>query len=590
MRPSSQATSTERTRTRGGRADAVSDAAAPALPGAPLTPPPLSTVLPLRRWSEALAEAAEHRRPLLVLAEPSWTTGAQRLAWFLAREDGLRSVCEAGWVACHVDPWDEPDVATSLRFEATVLTGEPGPPLLVMLDDAGEPFMAFGTLAFEGGDGVPSLRSLLEAGAAVHRDERERLRAEADARRAQRRDPPAAIPVPGGRDELADVILKRFDPVYGGVPGATKEPLPHALLALLDAADGAQAEVIDDQLERTLLHLARGGIRDQVWHGFHRAARDDGWVVPHFEKLVPANAALAQAFAVVGQRQRRQDRIDLAEATLTWVTLALEAGVDAVEADTGYYTWTPQEVRRVVTPDVLQVLGIHYHITPNPSRHVLYQAVAQDDLHAHAHEDQETLTARLALGREQLRQARQGRRTPATHASPRTSWRADAVIMALACAEALDHDPTRLLAVADRVAAEVDAADGSTAPTHDPAITWFEDRAALAHLLAVVGRSTGTRGWTERANDLVADVLERWPRDGAAFALRAPAAASDPTSSVAVLDAATASPVSHLLAALRITRPGDAELRRAIVSAHATTASLDVARSAAFWREALLCA
>lgn len=334
-------------------------------------------------------------------------------------------------------------------------------------------------------------------------------------------------------------------------------------------------------------HLQRGGIRDQLWRAFHRASRDERWVVPHFERHVPMNAALAAAFARAGRCLERPDFTDVAESTLEWVTMALEAGVDAVEADTAYHTWTPAEVRRVVTPDVLQVLGFHYHLTPNAARHVLYQAVAPEDLHEYAHEPQETLLSRLALGREQLRLARQARRTPTTLSAPRVSWRADATVMALACAEALGHDQARLVAVVETIADAAVEPAGDSGPRQANARLWFEDQVALAHLLADAGLRADRSDWLDRARRATDAVVRHWPRADAAFALREPAVEGSPSSRVAVLDAAIASPVSHLLAAVRLTMPHPGDTLRDLVEAHAASATVDVARAAAFWREAL---
>ena len=556
-----------------------------------VTAPPLEGVLRWRRWPDARAEAAASGRPLFVLAEWGWTTSAQRLAWFIERHDDLRTAIEARWVPCHVDPWQHPDVVAWLRYEAAALTGEPGPPLLALLDDEAEPFVAFGTLAYEGGNGVPSLASLLHSAEELHRTERSRLRAEAAARRARLLSDDPRPSAPSSPAALAQHVVERSDAVHGGVLGATKDPLPHALLALLDAVERSgegPAGPVSAQLELVLTHLARGGIRDQLWYGFHRASRDDRWVVPHFEKLVPANAALATAFARAGRRFERGDWIAIAEATLRWVSMALEAAIDAVEADTHYYTWTPQEVRRVVTPDVLQVLGFHYHITPHPARQVLHQAVPADDLHRHAHEPQETLLARLDLGREQLRQARHARMTPTIMAAPSLAWRADALVWALHCAAALDQDAARLLAVVDALP------PAPTAPRQDAAEPLpgdvrrsFEEQASLAHLFALAGERAGRDDWRQRARSLCDDLLERWPRVEDRFALTLPAESDTPSSGVAVLDHAIASPVSHLLAAVAIIAPGKAEMRRELIADHAAFAALDPARSAAFWREAL---
>ena len=50
--------------------------------------------------------------------------------------------------------------------------------------------------------------------------------------------------------------------------------------------------------------MARGGIHDQLAGGFHRYSTDESWLVPHFEKMLYDNAALAPALRRGGARSR----------------------------------------------------------------------------------------------------------------------------------------------------------------------------------------------------------------------------------------------------------------------------------------------
>ncbi len=562
-------------------------------PGTPIEPPALETVLPWRSWDEGRAEAQRASRPLLVLAEPAWTTSAQRFAWFVNETAELRACCQEAWVCVHVDPWQRPDVSTRLRFEALRLTGDTGPPLLILLDDRAQPFLAYGTIAYEGSADHPSLASLLHTAAELHQRERERLRREAHARATPSRDGSPVSAAPNDLSDLAGALVDRADTQSGGFLANPKRPMPHALLALLDALEQSPTQPVREFLATTLDGLERGGIRDQIWRGFHRASRDERWVVPHFEKTVPASAALAVVFARAGRLLGVEPWLTLASETLDWVNMALDSCTDAVAAHTAYYTWTPQELRQAVTPEVLQVLGLHYHVTPYPGRQVLHQAIPADRLDQHAHESRDVLLSRLATGRDQLRMARQQRIGPALLAAPRPSWRADALVMAYDCVDALGRAPSSLHDTTEQLA-HLAAARGDEEGTGSGPLPWFEDRTTVAHALlrAAATEGAGSAGWRRLGNDLVDELLAPPGDSAGGLGLRTSGPLDAGTSERGpslgdVLDHDIASAVAHLLAAQRLAPDASAGARDSIRRAFAGAASIDPVHAAGFWCEVL---
>lgn len=106
-----------------------------------------------------------------------------------------------------------------------------------------------------------------------------------------------------GEDELELELLEeaydhysgRFDTRFGGFGGAPKFPTPAHLSFLLRLAewDGIVKDVVgEDEVARarematkTLEHMARGGIKDQIGTGFARYSVTRDWSLPHFEKM-----------------------------------------------------------------------------------------------------------------------------------------------------------------------------------------------------------------------------------------------------------------------------------------------------------------
>ena len=73
-------------------------------------------------------------------------------------------------------------------------------------------------------------------------------------------------------------------------------------------------------LVTTLDRMARGGLQDQLAGGFHRYSTDEAWLVPHFEKMLYDNAALAWLYAEADRaRPGRAASTAVARATLDFV-------------------------------------------------------------------------------------------------------------------------------------------------------------------------------------------------------------------------------------------------------------------------------
>lgn len=96
-------------------------------------------------------------------------------------------------------------------------------------------------------------------------------------------------------EEAYDHYNSRYDEQYGGFGGAPKFPTPSHLSFLLRLGewDGIVKDVIGDDavqnaqnmVSKTLENMAKGGMKDQVGHGFARYSVTKDWSLPHFEKM-----------------------------------------------------------------------------------------------------------------------------------------------------------------------------------------------------------------------------------------------------------------------------------------------------------------
>src|SRR5690606_40157101 len=126
-----------------------------------------------------------------------------------------------------------------------------------------------------------------------------------------------------------DALREMLDMERGGLNELPKHPHPTLLWEMLEAKerDSLPAD-LEQWLRKTLNALLRGGINDQLDRGFHRCARDRGWVVPHCERPVPLNARLPAVYARSGEPFDEHACPAIARQPARFCAAALRHGVD----------------------------------------------------------------------------------------------------------------------------------------------------------------------------------------------------------------------------------------------------------------------
>src|SRR3954468_16391571 len=166
---------------------------------------------------------------------------------------------------------------------------------------AGEPFFAGTYFPNRPRQGQPAFRQVLaalsdawtnrrEEGAQVAADVSGHLRTEV----ALGGDQPLDAEVLSG---AVASLAREFDGTSAGFGTAPKFPPSMVLEFLLRHAARTGSPNAAGMADRTLRAMARGGIYDQLGGGFARYSVDQGWVVPHFEKMLYDNAQLVGVYA-----------------------------------------------------------------------------------------------------------------------------------------------------------------------------------------------------------------------------------------------------------------------------------------------------
>src|SRR4051812_13425231 len=273
---------------------------------------------------EALRQAKELDRPIFLSIGYSachWCHVMERESF---EDPAIGELLGKHFISIKVDREERPDLDQIYMAAVQLLTQSGGWPMSVFLTPDLKPF--FGGTYFPPRDlyGRPSFRRVLESLAQAWVEQRDAITSSGAEISARIQDFLALETVPGplGPDILKDAgqfLRRRFDAQYGGFGQAPKFPHPMDLRLLLRL----YARFGDDDAlamaRKSLDHMARGGMYDQLGGGFHRYSTDARWLVPHFEKMLYDNALLVPAYVealqITGEPFYRQ----IAEETLDYV-------------------------------------------------------------------------------------------------------------------------------------------------------------------------------------------------------------------------------------------------------------------------------
>lgn len=367
-------------------------------------------------------------RPILLDIGASWCH------WCHVMDEGTYADREVArlllehFVAVKVDRDENPEVDRRYQRQVGALTGEGGWPLTGFLTPDGEVFLGGTYFPPTDGLGRPGFRRVLTEVARLWKEEPERIRENASAIRdsiARQRGKRvvSAQPLEAFIGGVRADVLSAVDPVNGGFGMAPKFPHPTAVSFLLWDSHANGSPPSADRAREALLRMADGGVYDQIGGGFHRYSVDEGWHIPHFEKMGVDNAALLSVYVEGAQRFGDVRLEETVRGTLGWVREVLEdpAGgfrssqdADNAPGDDGdYFTWTKGEVRATLTGDDVRFatrffgLGTDGRMHHDAERNVLFRMLSPEEaasgltLDGGAREALARVTLRLRAARSQ---------------------------------------------------------------------------------------------------------------------------------------------------------------------------------------------
>ncbi|MEM9184919.1 MAG: thioredoxin domain-containing protein [Planctomycetota bacterium] len=353
-----------------------------------------------RPWGEeALAIAKAEDKPIFLSIGYSACHWCHVMEHESFEDEEIAKFLNEHFVCVKVDREERTDLDQIYMNAVQLLTGRGGWPMSVFLTPDLEPFFGGTYWPPAPARGMPGFNQVIAGVQDAWANRRDKITESAAAltEKIHEVSQPQgeSVPLDVGLLEAAGQALEQsFDPTHGGFGSAPKFPHSMDLGVLLrlwsrahrgdPGGGGGGGAAWLDMVRLTLDKMAAGGMYDHLGGGFHRYSVDERWLVPHFEKMLYDNALLAgvylDAFLATGDQNYQRitrETIDYVLAEMTDPaggfystedadSPAFEgAGTPGGDNEEGlFYTWKPEEVRKVLGEDVADLFCRVYDVTP----------------------------------------------------------------------------------------------------------------------------------------------------------------------------------------------------------------------------------
>ena len=394
---------------------------------------------------ESLQKARELDRPILLDIGAIWCHWCHVMDEETYADPEVAQLLNQLFVAIKVDRDERPDIDRRYQEAVSALTGNGGWPLTAFLTPEGKVF--YGGTYFPPEDkwGKEGMKTLLPRIARLYGENKEDVLVMAEKHYQELLT--VGRPRPDRLSQellegIASVILAEGDLEHGGFGTVSKFPSVAAVKFALYRGAVKKDEGFLTLALKTLDGMARGGIRDHIRGGFFRYTVDPEWRVPHFEKMSYVQAGMLEnyihGYAATGSNLYKEVVLEVLDYVRREASDQEHGGFYASQdADIGsgddgdYYTWTPEEVEKVLDPLESGAIKTFYGISASggqgemkhdPTRKVPRITMGIETLAKELGIPPDEVTHLLQTAREKLKKARDNPPVPFVDKNKYTHW------------------------------------------------------------------------------------------------------------------------------------------------------------------------
>jgi uncharacterized protein YyaL (SSP411 family) len=298
-------------------------------------------------------------------------------------DEAVADYMNTHFINIKVDREERPDIDHIYMDALQAMTGSGGWPLNIFLLPNGQPFYGGTYFPPNAMQNRASWMDVLNGVHAAFDSNREKLVEQATHLtahllqsniKAQQSQASEVIATTEEFQMIAQRILQNADTQWGGFGAAPKFPQTFSIQVLFRNYfhNKDQASIV--HAIRSIDKMIQGGIYDHVGGGFSRYSVDAMWQAPHFEKMLYDNALILGTLAEAYQITKKPIYQDVIHATFTFLQrelfngsggyyAALDADSEGVEGK--FYTWSYDELKAIITPDIFDAFIAYYQVTPN---------------------------------------------------------------------------------------------------------------------------------------------------------------------------------------------------------------------------------
>ena len=311
-------------------------------------------------WGEEALEAARREnKPVFLSIGYSTCHWCHVLERESFEDEEVAKLLNENFICIKVDREEHPDVDQFYMNVVQAMTGNGGWPLTVVMTP--EKIPVFGGTYFP----RKELMEILGAIGSAWIDQPEKIKEVGDNVRKfiEAGDRVSTQSVTLDEKMLKDFYKKSlisYDEENGGFGLAPKFPPTMKMRLLLRISMRTGDKHAIKMVETTLENMARGGIYDHLGGGFHRYSTDPIWLVPHFEKMLYDQAALAMVYLEGYQVTQNSMFRSVAHGILDYVLKDMtdpQGGFySAEDADSEgeegtFYVWSDEELKKILSPE-----------------------------------------------------------------------------------------------------------------------------------------------------------------------------------------------------------------------------------------------